>query len=452
MKPHIVSLRTPVAHSSETVFSWYMRPSAFERLIPPWEKVKILSKEGGPDVVGSQVVLKVRMGGWRRFVLQHREFIEKESFTDVQYDGPFKLWKHIHRVHRVDDNSCEIEDEIHFIPPLSFLKSYVKKKLIRMLHWRHETLVQDLHVQAQYPSSSQRILVSGSSGFIGSSLIPFLRTSGHEVFRLVRRRRDMREDTVYWDPRAGDIQIEDFENFDVIIHLAGKNLASARWTKRLKEEIFQSRCVDTQLLAQTISRVSNRPKAFLCASAIGIYGNRGDEELTEKSPFGEGFLATVCQKWEEASSRVKDHGVRRVNTRFGLVLSSKGGALARLLPLFRLGLGASIGSGKQWVSYIGLDDVVYGLYHCMMNEQIEGGVNFASPYPESNQAFSRKLAKALGSPLLFRIGEKFMDQFMGEMAKETVLSSTKIKPEKLLLSGYDFFCPKLEDVFRRQLF
>ncbi len=289
-----------------------------------------------------------------------------------------------------------------------------------------------------------RILISGSTGLIGSTLYDFFKRENHEVVRLVR---NPQENAVYWNPPKGEMNKEDFEGFDAIIHLAGKNIASGKWTNRLKEEIFQSRCRDTWLLSQLLTRLEKPPQTLIVASAAGYYGNRGDELLTESNGAGEGFLAGVCKKWEEATSSIESRGVRVVHTRFGVVLSPKGGALKRLLPQFRLGLGAILGSGDQYFSWVALEDVVKAVQHILDHTEISGAVNVVSPFPETMASFSKKLAKALHRPLFLRIGERPLKWMMGEMAEEMLLASVRAVPEKLQASGYTFAFPKVEDYF-----
>ncbi|NGX26299.1 MAG: Epimerase family protein [Chlamydiae bacterium] len=449
LKTSRFSIRSKIERPAEEVFEWYLKPGALERMIPPWEKMEILSHEGNPSSIGSQVVFKIKIGPFsKRWVLEHSEFIEGKSFSNIQVHGPFKFWKYTHYVHPSENDTCEVEDAVEFSAPFSFLNARIEKRLRRIIQWCHERLKNDLQVQNRYFSEPMRILVSGSKGFIGSDLCAFLQSAGHQVVPLTRRKR---KDAIYWDPKTGEIDKDQFEGFDAVIHLAGKSIASGFWTKKLKEEIFLSRARDSWLLSQVLLRLLHPPKTLICASAVGIYGNRGDEDLTEKSPPGTGFLADVCQKWEEATSSIENRGTRGVHPRFGLVLSSKGGTLGKLLPAFRLGLGAILGNGKQQMSWISLDDVVYGLYHALMTKEIEGPVNFTAPEILTNASFSKKLAKALHRPLFFRVGEKFLRLILGEMADEMFLASVKAHPEKLQAFGYSFFYPTLDFTLRSTL-
>jgi uncharacterized protein (TIGR01777 family) len=272
-----------------------------------------------------------------------------------------------------------------------------------------------------------KILISGSSGLVGSALVPFLESSGHQVRRLARN------------------SYEGLEGSDAVIHLAGRNIAT-RWTKHVKEEILSSRVDTTLRLAEALSKLPTPPKVFICASATGFYGDRKDEILTERSSPGKGFLAEVCQAWESALLPAKERGIRCVNTRFGTILSKN----SKVIVPFRLGLGAIFGSGEQFLSWIALEDVVHAINHVLADETLEGPINFTTPHPETNRSFSEKLAKALHRPLLFRIGGRPLQWLLGEMGQEVLLASVRAMPEKLIHSGYQFIYPTLEDFFSAQ--
>ncbi|MBS0629983.1 MAG: TIGR01777 family oxidoreductase [Verrucomicrobia bacterium] len=280
-----------------------------------------------------------------------------------------------------------------------------------------------------------RILVTGSSGLVGEALIPFLISLGHKVTCLVRQKNI--PNTLYWDPER--VLIPEIVGFDVVIHLSGQSVAS-RWTDKIKQEILSSRVKSTLLLSKALAK--SPPKLFICASAVGFYGNRGDEVLTENSPPGSGFLASVVQQWEAATEPAKMRGIRCVHARFGTILSKRGGALPKMMFPFRLGLGTIFGSGTQYMSWIAIEDVLKGIEH-LIHSNLEGAVNFTSPNPVTNRSFCEQLAKALHRPLLFRIGERPLKWFLGEMAEEMLLTSERVMPEKLVQSGYQFSYPTL---------
>lgn len=294
-----------------------------------------------------------------------------------------------------------------------------------------------------------RILVSGTTGLVGQALAAFLKERGHQIVSLVRGSQT--PDSISWDPSSGKFNKSDFEGFDVVIHLAGKNISSGRWTEKIKKEIFLSRCRDTWLLSEILLRLKQPPKTFICASAVGYYGDRGNEVVTENSSAGSGFLADVCKKWEEACHCIEARGTRIIHTRFGAILSPKGGILRKVLPLFKLGLGAVFGDGKQFFPWIALDDVVYSINHCLTHETIRGPVNIVSPQFETFETFCQKLAKVLHRPLFLRIPVSILKIVFGEIAQEVFLPSTCAKPEKLLQSNYSFAFPELEKALKHML-
>lgn len=295
----------------------------------------------------------------------------------------------------------------------------------------------------EYSKEKLRILVSGSSGFIGAALVPFLKEQGHQIIKLVRHKKQD-ENSIYWDPSTGVAEKEEFEGFDAVIHLAGKNIGQRRWNCKIKQEIFLSRCRDTWLLSQILLRLYKPPKCFICASAIGIYGSQREGVLTEESSFGEGFLANLCAKWEEATQPIANRGTRVVNTRFGLILSPTGGMLGKMLPLFKLGLGATFGDGKQIISWVALEDVVRAIYHALMMEKIEGPVNVTAPTPVKLEEFVQAIAAQVHRPAVFRVPKGLLKWIFGEMADETLLASSYVVPKKLLDTGYQFQYPTLD--------
>ncbi len=340
--------------------------------------------------------------------------------------------------------SSKMVDEISYALPLPFLSKKVEKEFSRFFSWRHAVLKEDLMTIDRYSRTPLRILLSGASGFIGSNLKVFLQLAGHEVIRLVRNRAERGGDAIYWDPVHGDMKKEDFEGFDAVIHLAGASIASKRWTKKNKELLFLSRCRDTWLLSQILCRLYRPPRTFISASAIGIFGDRGEEELTETSARGKGFLADLCEKWEKAAEAIENRGTRVVQARFGAVLGAKGGMLRKMLGPFRFGVGGRVGSGRQIVSWIGIDDLLGGLYHCLMREDISGPVNLVSPQAVTQAEFTRLLAKKVGRPAFCHLPACFLKLALGDMAKELLLSSQRVKPEKLLETGYPFRYPDLK--------
>jgi hypothetical protein len=297
----------------------------------------------------------------------------------------------------------------------------------------------------RHPSGSKKILISGTGGLIGHSLMQFLKRGGHQCLSLIRdKKRHHSGSTVFWNPQTGEAHKEDFEGFDAVVHLAGESLFSWRWSQKKKDRLFLTRCRDTWLLSQILTRLHRPPKIVITASAVGFYGNRGNELLTEESPRGKGFLSDLCVKWEESTASIEERGSRVVHPRFGPVLSEKGGMLNRLLPIFQLGLGGKLGNGKQYTSWIALEDVLGGIYHCLMTEDISGPVNFTAPNPVTNAQFTQMLAKTLHRPAFFHLPKPLLRGLCGEMADELLLASTRAIPKKLQESGFNFQYENLE--------
>lgn len=289
-----------------------------------------------------------------------------------------------------------------------------------------------------------KILVSGSSGLIGSALCRFLKEKGHDVFRMVRDFSQIGNNDLLWNPEKGELDRGQLEGFDAMVHLAGANLAAGRWNKAMKKAIRDSRVLSTRLLCDAISNLRNPPKVFASASAIGIYGDRGAEILSETSSPGQGFLAEVGKEWEDAASLAAKSQVRVINLRFGIVLSPDGGALAKMLTPFKLGLGGVIGSGKQFWSWIGLDDAVSVVNFGLICDQIAGPLNVVSPLAVTNREFTRALGAALRRPTYFGVPSFAARSIFGEMADETLLASTRVVPATLSALEFKFEKPELQ--------
>lgn len=281
---------------------------------------------------------------------------------------------------------------------------------------------------------NSRILVSGVSGPIGTALLPSLRTSGCSVIRLVRGGGGPGQ--IAWDP-AKPLAPEAVSGFDAVIHLAGEGIFG-RWTAAKKSKIRDSRVKGTFNLASSLARAENKPNVFICGSAIGYYGNRGDESLSEASAPGTGFLADVCQEWEEATMPAVQADIRTAHLRTGIVLSPKGGALGAMLTPFKLGLGGPVGDGRQWMSWIDVQDMVGAIHHILKNDLLQGPVNLVAPKPARNEEFVKILASVLSRPAILPMPAFAVKAVFGEMGEELLLSSQKVEPSKLISSGYPF--------------
>jgi len=293
-----------------------------------------------------------------------------------------------------------------------------------------------------------KVLVSGSTGLIGSALVRGLAGAGHGVTRLVRSSLGAGLDGVRWDPEAGAVDLEGMEGHDAVVHLSGENIAGARWTPERKARIRDSRVGGTRLLCDALLRLDRPPQVLVCASATGYYGDRGGEVLREESPPGKGFLAEVCREWEAATEGVVRNGLRVVNLRIGMVLCAEGGALEKMLPAFRSGVGGRIGSGEQFMSWIALPDLVGVIRHALSSASLQGPVNAVAPHPVTNREFTKTLGRVLGRPTVALLPAFVVRLLFGEMADELLLASARVAPAKLLASGYRFAFPELETALR----
>ena len=296
-----------------------------------------------------------------------------------------------------------------------------------------------------------KILISGSHGLVGKALVRSLVEDGHEVVRLIRRGHTIGELQIEWHPNQGRIDAQQLEGFAAVVHLAGESIASGRWTGENKRSIRDSRVKGTTLLSEAIAELSRPPAVFISASAIGYYGNRGDEELTETSPPGNDFLASVCVEWEAATRPAVEKGIRTVITRFGVILDRDGGALAKMLTPFRMGIGGRVGDGRQWMSWIALDDVINALKFLLLDSTVHGPVNIVAPNPVTNAEFTKTLGRVLSRPTFLPVpafGARFA---FGELADALLLSSQRVEPAVLTERGFAPYWPRLEPALQHLL-
>jgi uncharacterized protein (TIGR01777 family) len=301
------------------------------------------------------------------------------------------------------------------------------------------------------PDVSLRVVLSGGSGLIGTALTSSLRARQCRVTRLVRREPAAGSDDLFWHPDAGELNADALEDVDAVIHLGGVNIASGRWTRKLKTAIRDSRVKSTLLLSTILARLKRPPRTFVCASATGYYGDRGSEILTEDSRAGTGFLATLCHDWEAATNPAAAAGIRVVNLRTGVVLSPHGGALARMLPTFKAGLGGVLGRGDQYVSWIALHDAVRAIEFVLVNDTIVGPVNIVAPNAVTNRDLTRTLGRVLKRPTLFRVPAFVVRIAFGEMGQALLLEGHRLRPFRLEQAGFEFDFPTLEGALRHEL-
>lgn len=301
-----------------------------------------------------------------------------------------------------------------------------------------------------------KILVSGATGFIGSHLVPYLTAQGHAVTILTRSASIVSAGSVHppsiqWDPARGVLNPQQMEGFDAVVHLAGDPIAHGRWTPEKKRRIRDSRVQGTKLLSETLAKLSRPPKVLVCASAIGYYGDRGSELVNEESPVGTGFLAETGVAWEQAAQPAAQKGIRVVYVRIGIVLSGEGGALKMMLPPFQMGVGGILGNGRQYMSWVSLDDLVGIIHHALQTESLRGPANAVAPQPVTNREFTKTLGKVIHRPTLFPVPPFALRALFGEMADAALLASTRVEPKRVLNSGYRFQHPQLEGALRKAL-
>ncbi|MGF1580918.1 MAG: TIGR01777 family oxidoreductase [Gemmataceae bacterium] len=452
MKKQTIVFRSDIKAPANVVFDWHKYPGAFERYNPPWDPVELVASTGTIKP-GATKVLRLWMGPMpRKWVAEHRDYEEGRMFQDVQVSGPFAHWEHTHIIEPTDDKSCILEDRIEYALPMGpvghwFGNSFMRNKLETVFAYRHRTLQLDIaaHLQRR-EQKAMKILITGGTGLVGGDLSAFLSSGGHEVYNLTRNQKED-EHSIHWNPDEAKIAEDKLNGFDAVVHLAGESIVG-RWSAAKKERILNSRVNGTKLLCEALARQEQPPKVIVSASAIGYYGNRADETMTEESTPGDLFLSDVCKQWEEATKPAADKGIRVVNARIGIVLSPKGGALAQMLFPFRMGGGGVIGSGKQWMSWITLDDVVAGLHHMIETEELRGPVNLVAPNPVTNTEFTKTLGKVLWRPTIFPMPGFAARLVFGQMADELLLASTRVEPTKLQQAGYEFRHSNLEEALR----
>ena len=407
---------------------------------------------------GARVTLTVHAGPvpttWR---IVHRDYIPNQQFVDVMEQGPFAHWVHTHRFTADGPNASVLEDHIDYALPGGAVGdalggAYAASTLARVFAYRHSLMLGDLARHAQFAAQPRkRIAITGASGFIGSQLAAFLSTGGHDVVRIGRGAVVPGVTEVSGNPERGELRSADLEGVEAVVHLAGASIAE-RWSAAHKRAIRDSRVDGTSLLAHTLATMSQRPRVLVSGSAVGVYGSRADTLLDESSARGDDFLADVVHAWETATAPALRAGIRVVHTRTGIVQGAAGGALPKQLPLFRAGVGGALGDGTQFVTPIGLDDVIGALHFCMMRDDIDGAVNVVGPSALTNHEYTEILGRVLARPTIARVPAFVLRAVLGtEMANLTVLASQRVAPRRLIESGFAFRLPTVESMLRFEL-
>lgn len=500
----------------ETIFGWHEQSGAFERLTPPWMRLKNIHKTGNGIKTGAKVAMDICFANIPvPMKAEHIGYAKNHFFRDRLYGGPFSKWEHSHTFFDIGKNkplppstfvpSCSkskehknredsdanknstssassgiafnksgfsrLEDRIDYALPFHIpdkWHNFIEAELYRLFHYRHMVMVNDLKRHRDYELSRGEsrpltILISGASGPVGNALTPFFTTGGHRVIKLARKATEIKRisnqepdlkketpskepDEIQWNPYTGELDLHAAGKIDVVINLNGYHIGSGRWTDQRKDIIIKSRNLSTTLLAESIAALPPdlRPELFISASATGFYGDCGNECLNENSCSGDLFISQVCSEWENCAQKAEDAGIRTVFARMGVVLTPAGGALEKMLPGFMMGLGAKIGTGKQYMSWISMDDLVYSLHHIITDRSINGAVNLISPNPVTNEEFTKTLAKVLSRPAPFTLSDSIIKMIWGEMGQEVLLASTRVTPDKIAGSGFKFSYPTLE--------
>jgi len=451
--------RVEIPFEVHDVFNYHARYRAIDRLIPPWSFLKIIKRNNGLEN-GATCILKLQYGPIKfKWIAKHFGYVQDQIFQDKMIKGPLKTWEHTHSFTPNELNGCIMEDKIQYSLPcglnrLNILGNRLEKTLFQMFSYRHRILQNDLKLwDLLKENKGKRILISGSTGLIGSALIPFLETAGeHIISRLVRPTSNYYDsgngsNFRVWDPETGKVDPSDLEGFDTIIHLSGDSIGG-RWSKIKKNRIRDSRVKTTELLCNAIKKLKKPPSTLICASAIGYYGSRGEEVVTEETSAGDGFLAKLCVDWEAEAKSVEAIGIRVVNARFGLILSPKGGILKLLTLASQLKVGIGFGKGSNVFNWVSIEDVIGSILYSIGNTTIRGPINVVSPNPVKASYFSEIISKMLGNQIFLRIGYGSLKLAMGEFADTISDSNGVVKPQKLMASGYPFMNTSLEDAAR----
>lgn len=434
-------------------WAWHARDGGFERLVPPWERVEVTRRTGGIED-GSEWHLRVRRGGlWVRWLARHEACEPGCGFTDVQVRGPFAAWRHDHRFLPAADDTCELDDHVQLRLPLGRLGRWVaggwmRRTLSTAFRWRQERTRDDLQRHADAGLAPQRIAVTGASGLLGRQLVAFLRAGGHTVLRLVRR-APTAPDEVGWSPSGGSIDLEALRGTQAIIHLAGENVGQ-RWTAAAQARMVASRVTGTRLVAEAAARLDPHP-VLISASGVSFYGHVPEGTVTEDSPLGAGFLAELARDWEAATAPAEEAGVRVVRARIGVVLTARGGALTRMLPPYRFGLGAAPGGGHAGLSWVGLDDVIAALHFCLADAELRGPINVCAPAPTTHLELAKTLGRVLRRPVFVPLPAFVVKLLFGRMGAEVLLEGQRALPGVLAARGFRFQHSALEGLLRSEL-
>lgn len=462
--PRTFSRESVFETTREELAAWHFRPGALERLVPGWSGVRVVrSLERMEEGAVAELDAPLALGLRTRIEAVHEAVEVGRQFVDRMVRGPFPWWRHTHSFSDATSDGAavarlvdQVEYRLPFGPIGSLGGGFVRRELERMFAWRHARTAQDLRRHRDWAAGRERrplrIAISGATGLVGSALAAFLTTGGHVVQRIVRRRE--RPSDVVWDVERGSIDRAALEGADAVVHLAGEPIAG-RWNARRRAAIRESRVRGTTLLATTIAGLERRPEVLVSASAIGFYGDRptssAETPLDETAASGDGYLAEVCRAWESAAAPAASAGIRVVHPRIGMVLASAGGALKAMLTPFRIGAGGPIGSGRQGVSWIALDDLVASIHFVIGSPALRGPYNAVAPTACPQREFARTLGRALRRPAFAPMPSFAVNVLFGEMGRELLLAGSFLRPAALAHAGFRWEFPTLAGALRFEL-
>lgn len=453
----IFTHRSPMPVPASRLWEWHTRPGAFDRLCPPWERVRV--REGGAELQeGERITLELRKGPLKlNWVAQLENVRPGEEFTDRQLSGPFARWVHRHRFVADGPDRSLLIDEIDYALPGGALARWLggglaEGKLRQLFHYRHAITRGDLEryfgEPPPPPGPAGRVLVTGASGLVGQALVPLLKTLGYAVVTLSRN--PWGPDGFAWNPDAGELDDRALKGVDAVVHLAGENIAGGRWTPARRSRILESRRRGTRLLAEAIAK-REKPPVLVSMSGANHYPLDGKPHGESSYGTGDGFLASVCREWEAATEPATQAGARVVVLRAGVVLSPAGGALAKMLPAFLFGAGGPIGSGRQHMSWIALDDLLDIIVSAIRQPAWSGPFNAVAPAYLPQREFARILGRVLRRPAFMPLPAPLVRLLFGQMGEETLLADLAVQPERLQAEGFAFRLPTPEAALRHLL-
>ncbi len=434
------------------VFAWHERNLALMRLMPPWENAEILEKRGHMRD-GDEIVMRIKMGPvWIRWKARHFDYMAGKQFCDVQVKGPMRYWKHLHSFRSWNESRMTLRESIQYVLPFGKLGDFfgynkVRQRLNRLFTYRHNVTVNDLlHFKQTRQFERGKFLITGGNGFVGQQLAVFLNTQGHEVSILSRsgKSKVWGCEGIKWDPMKGELDLDKVEGIDHWIHLAGENVAGGVWTKKRIKKLKSSRVKSTMFLVECIKQLKKPPTSFVSASGASYYDNNGMVESDETSAKGKGILCDIAHEWEQASVELGEIGVRRVVLRIGLVLHPNAGSLSKMILPAKLGLGCRLGTGKQKMAWIAIDDLSRMIHLGAINPEMKGIYNAVSPSGMPQSEFNKTLARAFRRPTFIVMPKWILKLLSGKMAEEMLLVEMTAVPDRMLKMGFHFDYPELD--------